>query len=153
FGKHARSFTRWLWRKRKLLDFDPLAGMDLPSQETQTHRRALSPEELAAVVAAAEASPKVFRDLTGPDRAVLYLVAAATGYRTGELAKLTPANFSLDGDVPTVRLKGKATKNKKAAEQPLPPAVAARLRVYLKGKPTDQPVWPGSWWDRSADMM
>ncbi len=37
-GKHARQFTRWLWRKRELLDRDPLAGVDLPSQETTNKR-------------------------------------------------------------------------------------------------------------------
>src|SRR5262249_55331126 len=105
-GKDVRSFTRWLWRKRRLLDFDPLAGMDLPSQETKNCRRALSADELAALLAATEHSPKEFRHLTGPDRAVIYLVAVATGYRAGELAKLTPANFDLDADVPVVRLKG-----------------------------------------------
>lgn len=152
-GKHARSFTRWLWRKRKLLQFDPLAGMDLPSQETQLHRRALTVGELADLVGAAEKSPKPFRYLTGPDRVVLYLVATATGYRSGELAKLTPAHFDLDADVPVVRLKGKHTKNKKPAEQPLPPGVVARLRVFLKDRPADRPAWPGTWASRSADML
>ncbi|MDB5306203.1 MAG: xerD 1 [Gemmataceae bacterium] len=152
-GKHARSFTRWLWRKRRLLDFDPLAGMDLPSQETQQHRRALSAEELAALIDATDASTKAFRFLAGPDRAVLYLVAVATSYRSGELAKLTPAYFDLDADIPVVRLKGRHTKNKKPAEQPLPPAVVSRLRAYLAERPEAEPVWPGTWSERSADML
>ncbi len=42
-GKHARQFTRWLWRKRKALDNDPLAGVDLPSQVTVGGRRVQSP--------------------------------------------------------------------------------------------------------------
>lgn len=152
-GKHARQFTRWLWRKREALDRDPLAGLDLPSQETTAPRRPLSAAELAALVTAAENSPKPFRTVAGPDRAVLYLTAVATGYRSGELAKLTPARFDLDAEVPVARLPGKATKNKKDAEQPIPPAVAARLRTYLAGRPVDRPVWPGSWPDRAADML
>jgi integrase len=151
-GKHARQFTRWLWRKRELLDRDPLAGMDLPSQETTSPRRALSAEELAALITNAERSPTPFRSLAGRDRAVLYLCAVATGYRSGELARLTPSHFDLDGDVPIVRLR-KGTKNKKPAEQPIPPAVAARLRTYLAGRPADRPVWPGTWHPRAADML
>jgi integrase len=152
-GKHARQFTRWLWRKREALDRDPLAGLDLPSQETTARRRPLSAAELAALLAAAENSPKPFRTVAGPDRAVLYLTAVATGYRSGELAKLTPAHFDLDAEVPVARLPGRATKNRKDAEQPIPPAVAARLRAYLVGRPADRPVWPGSWPDRAADML
>jgi integrase len=69
------------------------------------------------------------------------------------LAKLTPAHFDLDADVPAVRLKGRHTKNKKAAEQPLPPAVVARLRAYLHGRPAGERVWSSSWPDRAADML
>jgi integrase len=152
-GKHTRGFTRWLWRKRKLLDSDPLAGVDLPSQVTGNPRRALSPAEVAALISAAESSARTFRNLAGPDRAVLYLVAVATGYRAGELARLTPADFDLEADVPVARLAGRQTKNKKPAEQPLPPVVAARLREYLRARPADQPVWPGTWAERSADMI
>ena len=81
------------------------------------------------------------------------MVAAATSYRAGELAKLTPAHFDLDAEVPVVRLKGRHTKNKKAAEQPLPSGVVARLRPYPHGRPGEQPDWPGGWSDRSAEMM
>jgi integrase len=152
-GKHARSFTRWLWQKRKLLDFDPLAGMDIPSQETQNPRRALSPEEIETLIKTTEGSAHSFRYLTGPERALIYLVAVATGYRAGELAKLTPAHFDLNADVPVARLKGKDTKNKKPAEQPIPPTVVARLQKHLKGRPVDKPVWPGTWSKRSAIMF
>jgi integrase len=152
-GKHARSFTRWLWGKRKLLEFDPLAGMDLPSQETGKPRRALSPDELVRLNESTEGSPREYRGLSGKDRALLYLLATSTGLRAGELAKLTPACFDLEADYPVVRLSGKATKNKKAAEQPLPPLVVARLRTHLAGKPKDHPIWPGTWSERSADMF
>ncbi|MCE9560432.1 MAG: site-specific integrase [Planctomycetes bacterium] len=152
-GKHARGFTRWLWKKRKLLDNDPLAGMDLPSQQTDNPRRDLSVDELERVLAAAEASTETIRSLAGPDRALIYLLGAATGYRAGELARLTPADFDLDADVPVVRLKGKQTKNKKPAEQPLPPGLRARLRSYLAGRLAGDRVWPGLWYRRAADIL
>jgi integrase len=158
-GKHARQFTRWLARKRKLLEFDPLAAVDLPSQETHTKRRAFSAEEVGQLVAVAAQSVETFRGLTGPARAMLYLLAVATGYRVGELAAMTPANFELDGEVSIVRVKGrptktrKGTKNRKDAEQPLPPAVAARLRVYLVDRPAGSRVWPGTWHEKAAKMI
>src|SRR5262249_20235194 len=105
-GKHARQFTRWLWRKRRGLDGDPLAGVDLPSQDPTNKRRALTAAELATLIESTEKAGPTVRGLTGADRATLYLVAVATGYRAGELAKLTPANFDLDADVPVVRLAG-----------------------------------------------
>ncbi len=152
-GKHVRQFTRWLWRKKAILDFDPLASMDLPSQETQNPRRALTAEELARLVEATERSPRVFARLNGPTRAVLYLLAVATGFRAGELAVLTPENFDLDAETPLVRLKGKQTKNKKPAEQPLPVAIADRMRGYLAGRKAGQRIFQGVWLKRSAQMF
>ena len=31
--------------------------------------------------------------------------------------------------------------------------MAAELRAYLAGKPEGEPVWPGTWWTRAADMI
>ncbi len=152
-GKHARQFTRWLWRKKNVLDHDPLAGIDLPSQENVTRRRALAPTELASLVDTAQSSARDFRGLTGPERAALYLTAAATGFRSGELAALDPTHFHLDDDPPAVRLPGRFTKNRKDAEQPLPPVVVARLRPLLATVPPGEKVWAGSWRERSADMF
>ncbi len=109
--------------------------------------------ELAALVTAAESSEWSFRGLTGPDRAILYLTAVATGYRAEELSRLTPANFNLDADPPVVWLKGRQTKNKKPADQPIPRAVAARLRSYLSDRSSVHPVWPGTWYTKAADMF
>jgi hypothetical protein len=35
----------------------------------------------------------------------------------------------------------------------LPPAVVAVLREHLRNKPADEPVWPGTWWERGAEML
>ncbi len=150
-GKHARQFTRWLWRKRKAIDHDPLAGVDLPSQATAGKRRALSPAELATLIDAANASTRPFRDLTGPMRAALYLTAAATGFRAGELAVVTPAHVR--AEVPSIRLSAEETKNGKEADQPIPPAVVNRLAPLLASTPPAARLWPGSWWERAADMF
>src|SRR5262249_36475622 len=37
--------------------------------------------------------------------------------------------------------------------QPLRPDMAALLRSYLKGRPRNRLVWPGTWKDRAAEML
>src|SRR5262245_39831131 len=94
-----------------------------------------------------------FRGLTGPDRYFLYLGAMGTGFRAGELGVLTPEAIALDEEPPVVTLGAAHTKNKKPVVQPLPPDVAAALRGYLQGKPAGQPVWPGTWHEKAAEML
>ena len=58
-----------------------------------------------------------------------------------------------EGWPPTLVRAAEFTKNRRAAVQPLPADLAADLSVYLKGKAGKRPVWPGTWADRSADML
>lgn len=152
-GKHARQFTRWLWRKKKAIDHDPLAGLDLPSQAGQGRRRAFLPGELAALDDATRVSERVFRGLTGQERALLYLVAAGTGLRAGELAALTTDFIDLEGDEPVIALPGCYTKNKKDANLPIPKALLKRLRAHVASLALGEKLWGGSWWERAADML
>src|SRR5262249_12636302 len=116
-------------------------------------RRPLTLEELRSVIQAAGRSTKEFRGLTGRDRAVLYSVACASGFRAEELASLCPPAFDLGGDPPTVTLSAEAAKNGRAAVQPLPADVVEALRGYLAGRPDDRPLWPGTWYQKAADML
>jgi integrase len=116
-------------------------------------RRVLDATELQTLITETQASTKLFRGLTGEDRAILYAVAAATGYRKGELAILTPHCFNLDAKQPTVDLGAEHTKNGKAASQPLSVPLATVLRQYIAGKLADAPVWPGTWSERGAKMF
>jgi integrase len=152
-GKHTRQFTRWLWRKKRELDHDPLAGMDLPSPGTTRKRRALSADEVNALVAAVDAEPRPDpRQYMRPaDRSAVYLLAATTGLRSKEIASLTPADFRLDAEPPTVYLHAANSKNGKEAVLPLPPAVVTRLRPLLPGR--GETVWPGRWFRRAARML
>jgi integrase len=152
-GKHARQFTRWLWRKAGALDHDPLAGVDLPSQRATYTRRPLTTAELSAVVYAAAANPATAHRLSGPARAALYTLAAATGFRAGELAALTPEHFRLTESPPVVHLGGEFTKNGKDATQPLPPAAVSAVAPLLAGTPAGRRVWPGKWYRRAAVMI
>lgn len=146
-----KSFARWLV-KRKRLKNNPLADLELRCvRETRHARRALSAQELAALLAAARASTWVCRGLTGEHRYYLYLVAMSAGLRRSELASLTPESFGTD--CRTVTVAGLYTKNKRAATQPLPTDVAAALREWLTTKPAGVPLWPGKWLEQSAEMI
>jgi hypothetical protein len=69
------------------------------------------------------------------------------------LATLTPESLDLAGNPPTATLAAEATKNKRPVAQPLPPEVVEALSEFLAGRPAGQPVWRGTWSDRSADMI
>jgi integrase len=149
-----KGFSRWLMRDRRTGE-DPLAMLSRLNAKTDVRhkRRALPEEELRALLAAAGSNPAEFRELTGPDRAMLYALAMTTGCRVRELASLTPKSFEFDGDGPTVTVRAGYSKNRREAVQPLPLDVAAALRAYLVGRPVDQPVWPGEWYKDAAEML
>jgi integrase len=152
----AKGFTRWLWRNGRV-KVDPLAFLSKLANgaaDVRHARRDLSPDELGWLLETTRANARPFRHLAGPDRYAIYLTAAATGFRTSELASMTPESFDLEGPTPTAKVQAACTKNRKEAVQPLPLDVAAALRDYLRGKPAGEPVWPGTWAnDASAKMI
>jgi hypothetical protein len=52
-----------------------------------------------------------------------------------------------------VILPAEFTKNRKGAVQPVPEELAIELREFLPGRQGKEPLWPGTWADRSADML
>jgi excisionase family DNA binding protein len=142
----VRGFTRWLV-KAKRIGSDPLESLSLVNAavDVRRARRELTADELRRLFAAARGSNRTFRGLTGEDRFMLYLVAAGTGFRASALANLTPNDFDLNADPPTVTLPARFAKNRKTKVQPLPSDVAAALRPYLDRKPAGSPVWGGTW--------
>jgi integrase len=155
YAREAKAFTRWLDRRRRLPE-DPLADLPGASPNESDHRhdrRTPTDAELRGLIAAAAASGRPFRSLPGPDRALLYATAAASGFRVEELASLTPESFDLAGEVSAVTLAGDVAKNGRTAVQPLPPDVTEALRGWLARRPAGRPVWPGNWFRRAAEML
>jgi len=81
-------------------------------------RRAFTPEELSRLV-----------NVAG-QRGVLYLVAAFTGFRRGELEKVEWRDVHIDDARPYINARSSVAKNAKLIPQPLPLKVAAALRQY-----------------------
>jgi integrase/recombinase XerD len=116
-------------------------------------RRAIEADGLRKLLVATAASKVDFAGLTGPDRRILYHVAMTTGFRSSELASLTPAAFDLDAATPTVVVRAAYSKSRRQTFQPLPSDVAEALRGYLQGKPPHAPLWAGDWQELGAEML
>ncbi len=147
YFRAIRTFCRWMVRSNRARE-NPLAGMScikLTDADRTRKRRPLTDAEVARLIPTTEESPYPFMGISGPDRAMLYIVAMNTGLRASELASLKPESFELNGDHPVVRCPAGYTKNGQEAVLPLRRDVATRLGEWLAAKPADIPVWPGKW--------
>jgi len=140
-----KQFTRWLVKDRRSGD-DPLAFIAMLNTSTDRRhvRRSFSETELTNILNAANVGPVVQR-MKGPDRAMLYAVAAYTGLRASELASLMPGDFDLDGEPSTVTVQAGYSKHRRQDVLPLHPSLVALIRPWLASKPKGKPTWPGTW--------
>ena len=105
-------------------------------------RGAFSASEIEAIAVAARSGP-AFKWLTGPQRSLLYLFAASTGFRAKESAAVRKGDFGPDQSF--VRIAGQFTKNGKEALQPIPSFLRPALTEYVAGLGDEDFLWPGGW--------
>ncbi len=129
-----KQFSRWLVRDRRMPD-DPLAHLAMLNVKTDRRhdRRALAADEFSLLIDAAMAGPEVVC-IPGPDRAMMYVLAAWTGYRKTEISSLTKRSIQLDADPPTVTVSAAYSKRKRQDTQVLHPVVVQRMRDWLDTK-------------------
>lgn len=142
-----KTFSRWA-ADRCGGGADPLRRVKLLNPDVGSTRNKHTPTvaDLAAVVTAAERAPRRRPAMPGTDRAMLYRVAAYTGFRAGELASLTPESFTWAGGmVVSVRIAAEHAKDRRAASVPIPAHVAEVLSPWLASRPAGLPCWPGKW--------
>jgi integrase len=109
-------------------------------------RRALSADEFALLVEAAMEGPEVVC-IPGPDRAIMYILSAWTGYRRAEIGSLTKRSLRLDDSPPTITVAAAYSKRKRQDTQVLHREVVSRLREWLETKravPADALLFPVS---------
>jgi integrase len=130
----AKQLTRWLVRDRRATT-DPLTHLSkLNTASDRRHdRRALTHDEFARLVEAARIG-KSIEGISGPDRAMLYVLAGWTGFRKGELGSLTKSSFRLADNPPTVTVAAGYSKRRREDTQILHPDVVRQLREWLAGK-------------------
>ena len=123
-------FGTWMTENGRAIA-SPVAGIKPVRWQKTESRRAMTPEEVGKLLAATAAGP-VRYNMSGVDRAVLYLVGIETGFRSGELRELTADCFDFDNA--TVTLRAEFCKNRQEAVQYLKRARAEQLRAYLAGR-------------------
>ena len=160
----VKSFGNWLVKSQRL-ERNPFAHLSRLNAkvDVRVERRALEPAELSRLIDAADKSAKTFRNLTGPDRAALYLLASMTGLRANELATLRLSAFNFKAEPPTVTIEAENENAGRGAELPLHLFIVNRLTSWLTSRPrrstiaikadADELLWPGSWSAKAADMF
>jgi integrase/recombinase XerD len=143
----AKHFSRWLVRDHRN-HVNPLAHLSRINVSTDRRhdRRALSEEEFARLVEAARNGKRV-ESIAGPDRAMMYILAAWTGFRKGEIGSLTLRSLRLDDDPPTATVAACYSKRRREDVQVLHLEVVRQLKASLatKGRLAhDQPLFPVS---------
>lgn len=136
------------WYSRKVDERSPVEGVAryAEDRDRRRSRRVLTDEELERLLVATEAAPRRYGTIVnGKDRAKLYLVAAYTGLRASELAKLAPSHFDLDATPPCVTVIG---KGKRIETTPLPRHIADVLKEWMKPRKPNVRLWPGKWADQ-----
>ena len=130
--RSMKSFTRWLLRNERI-NRNPLEILSLFNVRTDRRhdRRALSMEEFMRMLEAARTGPPV-EGLIGLDRAMLYLLAAWTGFRKGELGSLTLRHFKLDTDTPIVSIRAAYSKRRREDTQVLHPDIVSEFKKWLE---------------------
>ncbi len=131
-----KSLTAWLVRTERLRT-DPMKQVAKLNARTdrRRQRRALSDEELARLIYAAEHGPVVLR-LAGPDRAMLYRLAVETGLRANELRSLTRGSLDLrNPEAATVTVEAAYSKHRREDVLPLRPDLARAMAAYIADRP------------------
>jgi len=126
-----KEFCNWLVRDGHTPS-NPVAYLQAlnPKPDVRRRRRALTADEFSALVNAAALGPPI-QKMTGPDRSMLYILAAWTGYRRKELASLTRSSFKLTSNPPRVTVTAAYSKRRRQDAVPLHPEVVARLKPWL----------------------
>ena len=130
-----KMFTRWLVRDHRTND-DRLAHLSKlnPDLDRKRVRRPLSVEEFGLLLEAAEAGHEI-QCVSGPDRVMLYIVGAYTGYRRNEIASVTRTSFDFATAPATLTVKAGYSKHRRTDVLPLRTDFAERLRAWIAAKP------------------
>jgi integrase len=150
----VKAFTRWLLANHRIREIPrglaPITRYNEKSDRKKV-RRALTHAELERLFASVRTADlintlrdgrggKVIGQLTGPEREILYRLAAGTGFRADEIRTLTPERFDLATDKPTVIVLAAYSKNGDDATQPIRSDLAEILRPFLADKEPGKPV-------------
>jgi len=148
-----KGFSHWLWETGRIRT-DPMVQVHKLNAQTdrRIRRRALTDDEIARLMEAAENGPEVM-GMAGPDRAMLYRVALGTGLRRNELRSLTPQSFYLaNPDKAKVVVEAAYSKHRRRDVLPIRRELAMAIARFIEGKAADEPLFP-TMPVRTAEML
>ncbi|MGE4287024.1 MAG: tyrosine-type recombinase/integrase [Phycisphaerae bacterium] len=130
--KAFKQFSKWL-RDTNRAGSDILKDLHPNNNITKERpRRALSREEVARLLKTALNSPKMYRDLTGYDRYMIYRFALETGLRANEVRTLEVADFDFKDQ--SFSIKPENEKSRRGATLPMKPELSRLVEDYSQGK-------------------
>jgi len=124
-------FVNWLIEHHHLTE-NPLRSLKKlkVDHDLRHERRALTADEFARLIEATESAPPV-EAMEGKERALLYITAAWTGLRRGELASLTVSSFNFQDNPAKVSVQAIHSKRRKRDVLPLHELVAEKIKQHL----------------------
>ena len=126
-----KTFCGWLLKNNRIARHPILSVSRFHIETDKRHaRRALEMDEFQRLVSAAEAGHEI-QGMSGPDRAMLYILASWTGFRKGELGSITARSFKLDAQYPCLTIEASYSKRRREDVQYLHPDVVAKVREWL----------------------
>ncbi len=139
YQRACKSFCGWMVRDRRA-GFNSLEHLSSynTSTDKRHERRALTDDELRALLAAAQAGPER-GNMLGVDRAMMYRTAIETGFRANEIRGLTVG--ALDADESTLTVAAAYSKRRRDDVQPIRPEFAADLAAYVAGRKPSEPIF------------
>lgn len=134
FLRAINQFARFLRKEGRVKD-SPLENVAVGkvSLDIRHERRPFTEKELRLLIKTARAGPARQR-VSGPERALVYILAAETGLRANEIRTLTKSSFNLVADTPTVTVLAGYSKRRREDVLPLRPQTAELLREHLAMK-------------------
>jgi len=125
----THKFFVWLLKKRRW-DRNPVENIPVVVEDDDPRRRPLRPEELRSLLG-----------VSPPHRRLVYLVAANTGLRRGELRSLScEAGWQrVDLDAKLITVPSSLSKNRKWVQQPIPSSTVEEWRNWLLNPLADVP--------------
>ena len=150
-----KMFTRWMVRDRRSPE-DRLVHLSRMNADTDRRhvRRPLTMEEFGKLLQAAQNGPSI-QNISGPDRVVLYILGAYTGYRRNEIGSVTMRSFDFESDPPTLTVEAGHSKHRRRDVLPLRTDFAEQIQTWLSGKKgltPDQPLFEVTD-KRTSEMM
>lgn len=150
YAQAIKQFCRWMVRDKRART-NPMSDLETVAHDTDSEeRRALSEDEMRWLLKGAKANGEAF-GVSAADRDLLYRFAYETGFRAGQIRKLTVASFTLDADPPTVTAKAATVKRRVKNVQVLRPALAVELAERFASKVPTAPAFRMP--VRTADML